>query len=53
MSVTSEICEETEMLSYAQIIDSISFEYVNELFDAAFGEGKTTLSVVYPLENKN
>lgn len=52
-NLLSFICEETEMLSYAQIIDSISFEYVNELFDAAFGEGKTTLSVVYPLENKN
>ena len=52
-NLLSFICEDTEMLSYAQIVDSISFEYVNDLFNSSFGDGKTTLSVVYPLESKN
>ena len=52
-NLLSFICEDTEMLSYANIIDSISFEYVNELFETSFDEEKITLSIVYPLENKN
>lgn len=51
-NLLSFICEDTELLSYANIIDSISFEYVNELFESAFDEEKITLSIVYPLENK-
>ena len=52
-NLLSFICEDTEMLSYANIIDSISFEYVNELFETSFDEEKITISIVYPLENKN
>jgi len=52
-NLLSFICEDTELLSYANIIDSVSFEYVNELFKSAFDNEKITLSIVYPLENKN
>lgn len=52
-NMLSFICEDAEILAYADIIDSVSFEYVSELFDSAFGEDTATLSIVYPLENQN
>ena len=41
-----------ELLSYADIIDSVTFDDVNELFKDAFDKEKITLSVILPLENE-
>lgn len=43
------IFEGSELLSYASIIDSITFEDVCELFKTSFSEDSVTLSVIYPL----
>jgi len=45
----SFFCEDSELLSYADIIDSITFREVCELFETAFCEEAITLSVVRPL----
>ena len=39
-----------EMLSYIDIIESVSFEDVKTLLNTAFDKEKITLSVVSPLE---
>lgn len=41
-----------EILSYADIIESITFEDVQDLFEDAFDKDKITLSVILPLSNK-
>ena len=42
-------CEDAELLSYADIIDSINFEDVCRLFNRSFTPESCTLSVVKPL----
>ena len=49
-NMLSFFCEDAELLSYAEIIDSISYEYITELFSSAFDNNSTTLSIVYPTE---
>ena len=44
------ICEDSELLSYAEILEEITFEDVCELFRHAFDEEKLSLSVVSPLQ---
>ena len=41
-----------EILSYADIIESITFKDVQDLFEDAFDKDKITLSVILPLSNK-
>ncbi len=45
----SFICEDSELLSYADIIEQIRFDEVCQLFKTAFSEEKTALSVISPL----
>ena len=40
-----------EMLSYVDIIESITFDDVNAIFPNAFDKDKITLSVIMPLDN--
>lgn len=42
-------CEGAELLSYADILESVSYEDVCEQFDKCFDRKSVTLSVVYPL----
>ena len=44
------ICEDSELLSYADIIESITFDDVCKLFKTAFSEECTALSVIYPIK---
>ncbi len=44
------ICENSELLSYADIIESITFDDVCELFKTAFTEERTALSVISPIK---
>lgn len=48
LSFTFDDCE---LLSYAEIIDSVTFEDVKDLFETAFDKEKITLSVILPLQN--
>lgn len=48
LSFTFDDCE---LLSYADIINSVTFEDVQTIFNGAFEKEKITLSVVLPLEN--
>ena len=41
-----------ELLSYADTIESVTFDDVNTLFKSAFDKEKITLSVISPLDNK-
>ena len=41
-----------ELLSYADIIESVTFDDVKTLFESAFDKEKITLSVILPLEGK-
>ena len=52
-NLLSFVCEDTELLSYADIINSVTFQDVNEAFISAFLPEHITLSVILPLENKN
>lgn len=45
------VCENSELLQYAEIIDSITFEEVEALFDTAFCEEATALSIIFPISN--
>ena len=45
----SFICEDSELLSYARILDSVTFEEVVTLFETAFARERCALSVVRPL----
>ena len=49
-NLLSFICEESELLSYAELIDSVTFDDVNKLFDTMFSPEHITLSVVRPLK---
>lgn len=49
-NMLSFICEDTELLSYADVIESVTFEDVQEHFKTAFAPESVTLSVVLPLE---
>jgi len=44
------VCEDSELLSYAEILEEITFEDVCDLFAHAFEEEKIALSVVSPLK---
>ncbi|MBQ2998836.1 MAG: insulinase family protein [Clostridia bacterium] len=46
----SFICEDSELLSYAEILDEVNFDDVCELFDHSFDEEMISLSVIYPLK---
>lgn len=46
----SFICEDSELLSYAEILEEVTFEEVCDLFEHAFDEEKISLSVIYPLK---
>ncbi len=46
----SFICEDSELLSYAEILEEISFEEVCALFEHAFEKEKISLSVILPLQ---
>ncbi len=46
----SFICEDSELLSYAEILEQITFEEVCELMKTAFRQNVTCLSVILPLE---
>ena len=48
----SFVCEDAELLSYADVIASVTFEYVCELFGQAFDEDCITVSVINPLDIK-
>ncbi len=48
----SFICEDSELLSYAEILDEITFEEVLALFPVAFSEDSVALSVISPLSQK-
>ena len=50
-NLLSFICEDAELLSYADIIDSVTFEDVQTAFETAFLPARITLSVILPLEN--
>ena len=50
-NLLSFLCEDTELLSYADIVESVTFDDVQELFKTAFDPQSVTLSVVLPLEN--
>lgn len=41
-----------ELLSYADVLGSVSFDDVKKLFENAFDKEKITLSVILPLESK-
>ena len=49
LSFTFDGCE---ILSYADIINSVTFDYVKEIFDTAFKKEKITLSVILPIDNQ-
>ncbi len=49
MNFTFDGCE---LLSYADIIESVTFEDVKNIFDTAFEKEKITLSVILPLETQ-
>lgn len=49
-NILSFICEDVELLSYADIIASVTFEDVCELFNKAFDRKAVTLSVIKPIE---
>ena len=48
LSFTFDGCE---LLSYADIIASVTFDDVKNIFNTAFNQEKITLSVILPLEN--
>ena len=45
----SFICENCELLSYADLIEQVTFEEVTKLFHSAFSQEATALSVVLPI----
>jgi predicted Zn-dependent peptidase len=48
-NLLSFACEESEILSYADIISSVSFDDVVEAFEKSFNENTAVLSVVLPI----
>lgn len=51
-NLLSFICEDFEMLSYADIIASVTLDDVYKLFETAFDKNTVTLSVIKPIDNK-
>lgn len=49
-NLLSFIFEDAELLSYADIIDSVTFEDVTKIFETAFDPESVSLSVILPLE---
>ncbi len=49
----SFLCEDSEILSYINHIESVTFEEVGSLFSTMFAEESTALSVVLPLSHQN
>ncbi len=49
----SFFCEDSELLSYADLIEEVTFEEVCRLFSMMFDRDRTALSVVLPLNQKN
>ncbi len=47
-NLLSFICEDSELLSYADILDGITFEEVEALLATSFEEPATALSIVFP-----
>ena len=47
----SFICEDCELLSYADLIEQVTFEEVEALFRSSFAEDAFALSVVFPLSD--
>ena len=41
-----------ELLSYADTVNTVTFDDVKALFEGAFDKEKITLSVILPLESK-
>ena len=48
----SFICEDSEMLSYADILESVTFDEVCTLLDTAFSKEYAAISVILPLNSK-
>ena len=46
----SFVCEECELLSYAELIEEITLQDVEALFRSSFDPSFITLSVIYPLD---
>ena len=46
----SFLCEDSELLSYAEILDEVTFDDVCVLFEHSFDEEMISLSVIYPLK---
>ncbi len=44
------ICEDTELLHYADILSDVTFEEVCAYFDVAFREEYTALSIIHPIQ---
>ena len=44
--------DDCELLSYADILNSVTFDDVKEIFDTAFEKEKITLSVILPIDNQ-
>ena len=49
----SFICDDCELLGYADLIDSVTFEEVSNLFSTAFLPSATALSVVLPIQDQS
>lgn len=47
----SFICEDCELLSYADLIEAVTFEEVEQLFRSSFAEDTFSLSIVFPLSD--
>ena len=50
-NMLSFIFDGCELLSYADIIDSVTFDDVKAIFENAFDKEKITLSVISPLKS--
>ena len=49
----SFVCEDSELLSYADLLEQVTYEEVCDLFQTAFRPEATALSVVLPLKESN
>ena len=47
------VCEDSELLSYAEQIDSITFEETVAFFSKAFDEDATAISIVFPISKSD
>lgn len=51
-NLLSFVFEDSELLSYTEIIESVTFDDVTKALESAFDKNKVTLSVILPLDNK-